>query len=73
MEENVSDCDASFKAEKGMFSRIEDGDELYQQLCEIFNVNEKLPLRMPLVHGPFDTRPTFLHPVTSERFGQVSL
>jgi hypothetical protein len=29
------------KAEKDMFSRMEGGNELYQLLCEIFNVNEK--------------------------------
>lgn len=29
------------KAEKDMFSKMEGGDELYQLLCEIFNVNEK--------------------------------
>jgi hypothetical protein len=28
------------KAEKDMFSKMEGGDELYQLLCEIFNVSE---------------------------------
>jgi hypothetical protein len=28
------------KAEKDMFSKMEGGDELYQLLCEIFNVDE---------------------------------
>jgi hypothetical protein len=27
-------------AEKDMFSKMEGGDELYQLLCEIFNVNK---------------------------------
>jgi hypothetical protein len=26
------------KAEKDLFSKVEGGDELYQMLCEIFNV-----------------------------------
>jgi hypothetical protein len=29
------------KAEKEIFSKMEGGDELYQLLCEIFNVNQK--------------------------------
>jgi hypothetical protein len=28
------------KAERDMFSKMEGGDELYQLLCEIFNVSE---------------------------------
>jgi hypothetical protein len=28
------------KAEKDLFSKMEGGEELYQMLCEIFNVNE---------------------------------
>jgi len=28
------------KAEKDIFSRMEGGDELYQLLCEIFNVSK---------------------------------
>jgi hypothetical protein len=28
------------KTEKGMFSKVEGGDELYQLLCEIFKVRE---------------------------------
>jgi hypothetical protein len=29
------------KAEKDIFSKMEGGNELYQLLCEIFNVNQK--------------------------------
>jgi hypothetical protein len=29
------------KAEKEMFSKVEGGDELYQMLLEIFNVEKK--------------------------------
>jgi len=29
------------KAEKDLFSKVEGGDELYQMLCEIFEVNEE--------------------------------
>ena len=29
------------KAEKDIFSKMEGGDELYQLLCEVFNVNQK--------------------------------
>jgi len=28
------------KTEKGMFSKVEGGDELYQLLCEIFKANK---------------------------------
>jgi len=28
------------KTERGMFSKVEGGDELYQLLCEIFKANE---------------------------------
>lgn len=28
------------RAEKDLFSKVEGGQELYQMLCEIFNVNE---------------------------------
>jgi len=30
------------KAEKDLFAKVEGGDELYQMLCEIFKVNEKV-------------------------------
>lgn len=29
------------KTERGMFSKVEGGDELYQLLCEIFKVNKE--------------------------------
>ena len=30
------------RAEKDLFSKVEGGDELYQMLCEIFNVKNEL-------------------------------
>jgi hypothetical protein len=29
------------KTERGMFSKVEGGDELYQLLCEIFKANKE--------------------------------